>query len=61
MRPRFGSLRQARLKDLPMDKVEWRFGYEADRNIVITGFMGQVKRPWGGRSLKAGAAFCRYG
>lgn len=27
MRPRFGSLRQARLEDLPMDNVEWRFGY----------------------------------
>jgi chorismate synthase len=28
MRPRFESLRQARLDDLPMDNVEWRFGYE---------------------------------
>jgi chorismate synthase len=28
MRPRFESLRQARLSDLPMDNVEWRFGYE---------------------------------
>lgn len=28
MRPRFDSLRQARLSDLPMDNVEWRFGYE---------------------------------
>jgi chorismate synthase len=28
MRPRFESLRQARLNDLPMDNVEWRFGYE---------------------------------
>jgi chorismate synthase len=27
MRPRFDSLRQARLEDLPMDNVEWRFGY----------------------------------
>jgi chorismate synthase len=27
MRPRFATLRQARLKDLPMDNVEWRFGY----------------------------------
>jgi chorismate synthase len=28
MRPRFQTLRQARLDDLPMDNVEWRFGYE---------------------------------
>jgi len=28
MRPRFESLRQARLSDLPMDNVEWRFGYQ---------------------------------
>ena len=28
MRPRFASLRRARLQDLPMDNVEWRFGYE---------------------------------
>jgi chorismate synthase len=27
MRPRFEALRQARLEDLPMDNVEWRFGY----------------------------------
>ncbi len=27
MRPRFESLRKARLQDLPMDNVEWRFGY----------------------------------
>ncbi len=27
MRPRFDTLRQARLEDLPMDNVEWRFGY----------------------------------
>jgi chorismate synthase len=27
MRPRFEVLRQARLADLPMDNVEWRFGY----------------------------------
>jgi chorismate synthase len=27
MRPRFENLRQARLQDLPMDNVEWRFGY----------------------------------
>ena len=27
MRPRFESLRRARLEDLPMDNVEWRFGY----------------------------------
>lgn len=29
MKPRFDSLRRARLEDLPMDNVEWRFGYEA--------------------------------
>jgi chorismate synthase len=29
MKPRFASLRRARLEDLPMDNVEWRFGYEA--------------------------------
>jgi len=28
MRPRFDSLRRARLQDLPMDNIEWRFGYE---------------------------------
>ncbi|MBZ0288191.1 MAG: chorismate synthase, partial [Anaerolineae bacterium] len=28
MRPRFESLRQAKLSDLPMDNVEWRFGYQ---------------------------------
>jgi len=28
MRPRFHSLRRARLEDLPMDNIEWRFGYE---------------------------------
>jgi chorismate synthase len=27
MRPRFQSLRRARLEDLPMDNLEWRFGY----------------------------------
>ena len=27
MLPRFESLRRARLEDLPMDNVEWRFGY----------------------------------
>jgi chorismate synthase len=27
MRPRFDALRRARLQDLPMDNVEWRFGY----------------------------------
>jgi chorismate synthase len=27
MRPRFEALRRARLADLPMDNVEWRFGY----------------------------------
>jgi chorismate synthase len=28
MRPRFDSLRRARLDDLPMDNVPWRFGYD---------------------------------
>lgn len=28
MKPRFAALRQMRLQDLPMDNVEWRFGYE---------------------------------
>ncbi|MBZ0301714.1 MAG: chorismate synthase [Anaerolineae bacterium] len=28
MKPRFDQLRRARLEDLPMDNVEWRFGYE---------------------------------
>ena len=28
MKPRFAALRQNRLNDLPMDDVEWRFGYE---------------------------------
>jgi chorismate synthase len=28
MRPRYDKLRQARLQDLPMNDVEWRFGYE---------------------------------
>ncbi|MDE0609697.1 MAG: chorismate synthase [Anaerolineaceae bacterium] len=28
MRPRLESLRKARLSDLPMDDVPWRFGYE---------------------------------
>ena len=28
MKPRFITLRRARLSDLPMDNVEWRFGYE---------------------------------
>ena len=27
--PRFASLRQSRLSDLPMDNAAWRFGYEA--------------------------------
>lgn len=27
IRPRFAALRRARLDDLPMDNVEWRFGY----------------------------------
>ncbi len=27
MRPRFETLRRARLSDLPMNNVEWRFGY----------------------------------
>jgi chorismate synthase len=29
MKPRFETLRRARLEDLPMDNVEWRFGYDA--------------------------------
>jgi len=29
MEPRFAALRQARLEDLLMDNVPWRFGYEA--------------------------------
>lgn len=28
MRPRFETLRQARIDDLPVDNVTWRFGYE---------------------------------
>jgi chorismate synthase len=28
LRPRFEALRRARLQDLPMDNVEWRFGYD---------------------------------
>ncbi|MBC8099859.1 MAG: chorismate synthase [Armatimonadetes bacterium] len=28
LRPRFAALRQARLADLPMDNVVWRFGYD---------------------------------
>ena len=28
MKPRFAALRGNRLEDLPMDNVEWRFGYE---------------------------------
>jgi chorismate synthase len=28
MRPRFETLRRNRLSDLPMDNVEWRFGFE---------------------------------
>ncbi len=28
LRPRFAALRQARLDDLPMDDVPWRFGYD---------------------------------
>lgn len=28
MHPRFDTLRRARLSELPMDNVEWRFGYE---------------------------------
>ena len=30
MLPRFESLRQSRLEDLPVDGVPWRFGYESD-------------------------------
>jgi chorismate synthase len=29
MKPRFDALRRARLDDLPMDNLEWRFGYDA--------------------------------
>ena len=29
MKPRFESLRRASLDDLPMDNLEWRFGYNA--------------------------------
>ena len=28
MRPRYAALKQNRIADLPMDNVEWRFGYE---------------------------------
>ncbi|GAB4509182.1 MAG: chorismate synthase [Anaerolineae bacterium] len=28
MQPRFAALRRNRLEDLPMDNVEWRFGYD---------------------------------
>ncbi len=28
MKPRYAALRRNRLSDLPMDNVEWRFGYE---------------------------------
>jgi chorismate synthase len=28
LRPRFDALRRGRLDDLPMDNVEWRFGYD---------------------------------
>jgi chorismate synthase len=28
MQPRFATLRQARLEDLPMDDTPWRFGFE---------------------------------
>ena len=28
MKPRFAALRSNRLEDLPMDNVDWRFGYE---------------------------------
>ncbi len=31
MRPRFEALRRARLEDLPMDNVPWRFGYTGAR------------------------------
>jgi len=30
IRPRLATLRQARLADLPMDNVPWRFGFEED-------------------------------
>ena len=29
MRPRFAALRRGHVSDLPMDNVEWRFGYDA--------------------------------
>ena len=32
MRPRFESLRQMRLGDLPMDNTSWRFGYSEDQS-----------------------------
>lgn len=31
MQPRFAALRQAQLDDLPMDNVDWRFGYENEQ------------------------------
>ena len=30
IRPRFESLRQARLDDLPMDNIPWQFGFEGE-------------------------------
>ncbi len=33
LRPRFDALRQARLSDLPMDNVPWRFGYAEDIDL----------------------------
>jgi chorismate synthase len=32
MKPRFETLRQARLEDLPMDNVPWQFGYPVSDN-----------------------------
>ncbi len=35
MRPRFESLRQMRLGDLPMDNTSWRFGYGGEESSEI--------------------------
>jgi chorismate synthase len=32
MKPRFETLRQARLEDLPMDNAPWQFGYPVSDN-----------------------------
>ena len=34
MRPRFMTLRQMRLNDLPMSNVSWRFGYSGDQSTA---------------------------